>query len=280
MIDIIIAVISITLSYYYAAFVNGYARSGIWPGILVFAVSFLIAYILICVIFWVICCILSLTVSMKREYASFSRFYGVLFGLIMEYAACLAGARVRVVGKDKLPKRRFLLVSNHLSNFDPIVTAGELKSHSLAYISKGGNFGIPMGRRYMKRCRYLMLDRDDTRSGINIMKKAAEMIESGDCSVGVYPEGTRNFDADGLLEFRPGCFKIALWAKCPIVVEIVKGTQNIHKRFPLRRTKVTVEFAGVIDYEEIKDKKTQEIARMVREIMLGKIQETAGGMCK
>ncbi|MBD5157027.1 MAG: 1-acyl-sn-glycerol-3-phosphate acyltransferase [Butyrivibrio sp.] len=277
MIDIIIAVISITLSYYYAAFVHDYDRSKVWMGILVFIAAFLIIYILICAIFWLLCCILSLTIDVKKEYTSYSRFYGIVFGLIMEYGAYLAGARVRVIGKDKLPKRRFLLVSNHLSGFDPLITAGELKSQRLAFISKGGNFGIPIGRRYMKRCRYMTLDREDIRSGAQVIRKAADMVSSGDCSVGVYPEGTRNHDGGGLLEFKPGCFKIALWAKCPIVVEIVRGTQNIHKRFPLRHTKVTVEFAEVIEYDDIKDKNTTEIAQLVKEIMLDRMACAAGG---
>lgn len=275
--DVIIAVISVALSYYYAAFVHAYDHSRIWVGIVVFAVAFLVFYIALCILFWLLCCILSLTINMKKEYASSNRFYGFIFGLIMEYGACLSGARVRVVGKDKLPKKRFLLVSNHLSNFDPIVTAGELKGQPLAYISKGGNFRIPMGRRYMKRCRYLSLDREDTRNGALVIKKAADMVASGDCSVGVYPEGKRNTAGEGLLEFKPGCFKIALWAKCPIVVEVVRGTQSIHKRFPLRRTKVTVEFAEVIAYETIKGMKTAEIACLVRSIMLEKMARGTGG---
>ena len=118
----------------------------------------------------------------------------------------------------------------------------------------------------------MALDRQNVRSGAMITKKASEMIASGDTSVGVYPEGTRNRTDDTLIEFKPGCFKIAVWAKSPIVVAVVRNTNMIRKNGPLRRTTVELEILDVMEYEDFKDLSTIEIGEIVREKMLNALE--------
>ena len=267
MTDIIITVISIAFSYYYAAFVHEYGHPGVLSSILVFAAAFLICYAILCVVFWILCFIISIPINTRKEYKKTSRFYTTVFGLMLEYAAYLSGVRVRVRGLEKIPgKERFLFVSNHRSSYDTIVQCGEMKLQPMAFISKPENFKIPLGHRYMTRCRYLSIDRADIRSGARVTRQAAEMISSGQSCIGVYPEGTRNC-SDRLLDFKNGCFKIALWAKCPIVVSVISGTDKIHKNFPFRRTKVIMEIIDVIPYSKIAGMKTQEISELVRGMM-------------
>ncbi len=269
MIDIIITFLSIIGAFVYAGNIHSYMDKGVFARLIVFIISFLLLYIAAFIVAWLIFILISLTINTKKEYKKSSRFYGVVFSLIMENASYMAGARVTLKGMDKLPRNeKFLFVSNHQSNFDTFIQVGALRKYPIAFISKPENFKIPMGHRYMTRCRYMALDRENVRSGAIITKKAADMIASGDTSVGVYPEGTRNMTEDTLLEFKPGCFKSALWAKCPIVVSVVKGTRNIGKNFPLKRTKVTMEILEVLSYEQIKNMSTREISDTVRQIML------------
>ena len=172
-----------------------------------------------------------------------------------------------VNGRDKIPRKdRFLFVSNHGSNYDPIIQCGEMKLQPMAFISKRANFRIPFIRRYMVRCRYIPLERKNMRNGAEAVMKAARMISSGQSCIGVYPEGTRNTGGN-LLDFHNGCFKIALWAKCPIVVSVIRGTENICKNFPLRRTKVVMDIIDVIPYNKIEHMKTGEISELVRNMM-------------
>lgn len=267
MIDIIITLISIAFSYYYTAFGHEYVHPAVWKFILVFIAAFLVCYIALCAIFWLFCFIVSIPINTHKEYSKTSRFYTVVFGLMLEYAAYLSGARVSVKGRHKLPKNeRFLFVSNHRSSYDTIVQCGEMKLQPMAYISKPENFKIPLGHRYMTRCRYLSIDRSDIRSGAKVTKQAADMIKAGEACIGVYPEGTRN-PSEELLEFKHGCFKIALWAKCPIVVSVIKGTDRIHKNFPLKHTKVVMEIIDVIPYNRIEGMKTNEISRLVKSMI-------------
>ena len=267
MIDIIITVISIALSYYYTAFMHVFANPAPYKYIVVFIVSFLICWAVLFILFGIICVIISLPVNINKEYAGTSRFYTTLFGLMLEFAGFLSGARVIVNGRDKIPrKERFLFVSNHRSNYDPIIQCGEMKLQPMAFISKRANFRIPFIRRYMVRCRYIPLERKNMRNGAESVMKAARMISSGQSCIGVYPEGTRNTGGN-LLDFHNGCFKIALWAKCPIVVSVIRGTENIRKNFPLRRTKVIMDIIDVIPYNRIEHMKTGEISELVRNMM-------------
>lgn len=267
MIDIIITVISIALSYYYTAFMHVFDNPAPYKYVLVFVVSFLICWAALCVLFWIICAIISIPVNINKEYDRTSRFYTTLFGLMLEFAGFLSGARVVVYGRDKIPRdERFLFVSNHRSNYDPIIQCGEMKLQPMAFITKRGNFKIPLAHRYMTRCRYIPLERKNMRSGAESVMKAANMISSGQSCIGVYPEGTRNTGND-LLDFHSGCFKTALWARCPIVVSVIRGTDNIHKNFPFRRTKVVMDIIDVIPYNKIEHMKTGEISELVRNMM-------------
>ena len=267
MIDIIITVISIALSYYYTAFMHVFANPAPYKYIVVFIVSFLICWAVLFIFFGIICVIISLPVNINKEYAKTSRFYTTLFGLMLEFAGFISGARVIVNGRDKIPrKERFLFVSNHRSNYDPIIQCGEMKLQPMAFISKRANFRIPFIRRYMVRCRYIPLERKNVRNGAESVMKAARMISSGQSCIGVYPEGTRNTDGN-LLDFHNGCFKIALWGRCPIVVSVIRGTENIRKNFPFRRTKVVMDIIDVIPYNRIEHMKTGEISELVRNMM-------------
>ncbi len=272
MVDLIISIISMIWGFAYAALIHPYNK--MWQSLLAFVLTVIITYVVLMVLFWLVCILISLTINTQREYKSYSRFYGVMFSLIYECAAYLAGARVSVTGMNKLPRdARFLFVSNHISNFDTFIQAGTMRRFPIAFISKPENFKIPMGHRYMSRCLYMALDRDDVRNGANVISRSAQLIKDDICSVGVYPEGTRNPEGKGLLDFKPGCFKAALWAKCPIVVSTIQGTNGIHKNFPFRRTRVRMTIVEVISYNQIKEMNTQEIAELVKNIMNNKLRE-------
>ena len=98
---------------------------------------------------------------------------------------------------------------------------------------------------------------------MTVINAAADLIRGGEVSVGVYPEGTRSFDGK-LLHFHNGVFKVAIKAKCPIVVVGIDGTENIHKNAPFKRTEVDIKVIKVINPA---GKTTVELGDMVRECL-------------
>lgn len=241
----------------------------------VMAGLWLLAYLVLFLLFWIFSAFVSLTINTKKTYEKQNRFYCKLFALIMEYGAMVATANITVTGMEKLPKPsegRFLFVSNHKSVFDTFIQVGAFRKYPFAFISKPENFKITMGHRYMTRCRYMAIDREDVRSGAKITRLASQMISSGDSCVGVYPEGTRNKTDETLIEFKHGCFKSAVWAKSPIVIGVLHNTVEMHKNFPFKRTPVHFEIIETMPYEKFKDWTTVQISDYVKHRMLERLE--------
>ncbi len=224
-------------------------------------------YLAVSMLLWLLLALICWTIPLNKEYEKPSKDYYKVFNAGYSYLCRLAGARIHVSGLEKVPfDRPFLFVSNHRSKFDNMVESVVLKKSVIAFITKPENFKIPIGRHYMKRSCYLPIDRDNPRVALETIIKASEMLKNGVCSVGVFPEGTRG-DGTSLLEFRPGCFKIALKAKCPVVVGTIRGTEMLHKRFPFRRTDVYFDIVKVLSEQDIGNMKTVQIADDVKCLM-------------
>ncbi|MBE6946785.1 MAG: 1-acyl-sn-glycerol-3-phosphate acyltransferase [Ruminococcaceae bacterium] len=241
-----------------------YILLGILGGIIV---SVLLVYI-----------ISALLVSPKKEFETESPFYRMLLNGVAIFLVKMSRSHVTVHGAEKLPQdRKFLLVSNHRSNFDPIVSVYAFPEYHLAYLSKGENFKIPVIGRLIRKCCFLAIDREDPRKALPTIQKAARIAEKGVNTVAVYPEGTRSKKCK-LLPFHNGVFKIAQKAHMPVAVMTLEGTEKIHKNFPLHKTQITLRVLEVIPYEEIDKKRTNEIGDRVRDAIsqaLQADQETA-----
>lgn len=206
----------------------------------------------------------TLAVDPKKEYENDSTFYRFLLNCSVFCAIPLCRIRVHVTGESIVPKNhRFVLVSNHLSNFDPIVQWYVLKDRQLAFLSKEENMHIPIWGRIVRRCCTHVIDRENPRKAMTAINSVAEMLKEDAVSVGVYPEGTRSKTGE-LLPFHNGVFKIAQKANVPMVVSVIQGTEQIHRNFPFHHTDVYVDFIEVIPSEELAGKRTNVIGERVR----------------
>lgn len=240
----------------------------LWEDIWIPIVLFIGCYIGVVLLYFAFIGILSLTIDTKKEYDKPNKFYCLLLTLTMEMLTNYSRTKVKVIGKDLVPvDQKYMLVFNHRSKFDPIIQSYVLKKTNLVHISKPSNFKAPIAGPFIKRCGYLPIDRENAKNGLKTILKAIKLIESGTAAVGVSPEGTRNYK-DGLLPFHSGCFKIALKAKCPIVVCTMHNTSDIHKNFPWKKTYVEMRILKVLEYDEIKDLSTNDISLLVRDIMV------------
>ncbi len=214
--------------------------------------------------YWLILGLLSLPISLKKEYDKPSPFYQKCLNAAYLFTCLVGRVKLNVNGLEKLPKNeKFLFVSNHLSRFDPMIESLALRKTPLAFISKPENFKIPIGRRFMNRSCYIPIDRSSPRKAAASINRAAELLKSGKVSIGVYPEGTRGTGYK-LQEFKPGCLKAATKANCPIAVSVITGTENIHKNAPWRHTAVDLEIIAVIYPDK---EKTTELSQKIHEMM-------------
>lgn len=189
-----------------------------------------------------------------------------------EWLVTLLRIKVRFHGMDRFPDEPFVLVSNHLSNFDPIVILSKVKKRRIAFISKASNFKIPVAGVYVHNAGFLAIDRENAMSALRTLKRAGEMMNREEMIMGIYPEGTRSKTGE-LLEFKEGAFLLARRANAPIVVISTKGTNLISKQMLWRRTRVDLKVLDVIDRETVKSVPLSELATRVRDTIAADLEK-------
>lgn len=211
----------------------------------------------------------SLWVKPGKEYEKYSPFYGWLVVSAAAIALFLGRVRVKVSGLEKIPKKgRFLFVCNHLSNYDPVVVWRYLPGSRVAFLCKKEVFSIPVLGKLIQKCCFRVMDRENVRNALTAIGKSAALLEGGEVSIGVYPEGRRNTEeGTALLPFHNGVFKIAERAKVPVVVATVKNTDRVHRNFPWHRTTVYFDILEVLDEQWIGEVRTADISARVQELM-------------
>lgn len=225
--------------------------------LLLFPVYALLLYILLVVIS-------AFFVDTSREYTKDSPYFRWLLYSSSALMTFFLNIRVETTGLDQVPEEHFVLVSNHRSNFDPILQWLMLPKAKLAYISKPENFNVPGYGRFIRKCCFLSINRSDPYDSYQVFNKAIDLLKSGEVSIGVYPEGTRSKQCV-LLPFHAGVFKIAQKANAPLVVMTVTGTEQIHKNTPFKKTVVHLDVIDVIPAEHVNDMKTNDLCEMVRQ---------------
>ncbi len=225
----------------------------------------LLAAFVIYVLFLVVC---SLFVNPKKEYENHSRFYRTLLNGATALAMKILRIRIHPsnVAMVEQDTKNLLFVSNHRSNFDPIITWHVFKKWQPAFVSKAANFKIPIFGRFIRKCCFMAIDRENPRNALKTIHKAAGLLQKGEVSVGIYPEGTRSKECN-LLPFHNGVFKIAQKANAPIVVLFVSGTEQIHKNYPFHHTDVYLDVLEVIPADTVKASKTDALGEHIREKM-------------
>ena len=170
----------------------------------------------------------------------------------------ISGVEVTVIGEDRVPDEPVLYVGNHRSYFDILLTYSRCPIRT-GYVAKKEMERYPLLSNWMRNLYCLFLDREDIKQGLKTILQAADYVKSG-ISVCIFPEGTRNKNADetDMLPFHDGSFKIATRAKSPIIPVAISNSANIWEaNFPkMSPTHVVIEYGKPIIPSEL-DRDTQ-----------------------
>lgn len=260
----IIAVVSVVWTLFYGIF-SPHDITLLWRVPAAFAIGFLALYTAL----WLALILFSLTISRKKTYAKPKPAYTLAINIGYAMICGTARIRLKVTGREKIPRGRFLLVCNHLSRFDNMLICMTLGMNPIAFISKTENFRIPAAGRYMTGCCYIPVDRASAGRGRAAVERAEELIRNDISSVGVFPEGSRG-SGEALRKFKAGCLRIAVNTGCPIVVCAVNNTNEVHRRFPWRSTRVTLDVLDVLSSE---GRRTVELSEEISAMISGKLYE-------
>jgi 1-acyl-sn-glycerol-3-phosphate acyltransferase len=161
--------------------------------------------------------------------------------------------RPRVHGLEHVPATGpVILASNHLSFADsvviPVVVPRKVVFLAKADYFTGTGVSGTLTRAWFEGLGMLPVDRDDTRSAIDSLQTALEVLGRGE-AFGIYPEGTRSRDGR-LYRGRTGVAHLALTAGCPVVPVGLRGTEDLQPvgaRVP-RLARVSISFGPPLDF--------------------------------
>lgn len=154
-------------------------------------------------------------------YTKLSQFIAVWFFLRpFFYLFC----RLKVLGKENLPKDKkpFIVMPNHLSNYDPPLVSAALNI-PIAHMAKEELYSVPLIGFLIKLLGAFSVNREKVEK--TTIKAAKEIIQKGWC-VGVFLEGTRSKTPGILGKPNVGAAYIANLNNVPILPIGITGSNK------------------------------------------------------
>ncbi len=170
----------------------------------------------------------------------------------------IAGTKVIAIGEENIPTDTpVLYIGNHRSYFDIILTYVRVPRLT-GYIAKKEMLKWPLLRIWMKNLHCLFLDRENVKEGIKTILTAIDKIKHG-ISICIFPEGTRNREADTFLPFHDGSFKIAEKSGVPVIpMTIINSAAIFEDHFPKVRPATVIIHYGKPVYIKDLDKEDRK----------------------
>lgn len=194
-------------------------------------------------------------------------FCSFMVWLGVNWLLSLLGIRVRWIGKEKLPDEPCVLISNHVSDFDPMILLGTMRERKLVYISKESNFRIPIVGTYIRNAGFLPIDRENALRAVRTLGTAGDKMKQYGVDVGIYPEGTRSRTGK-LLRFKKGAYVLAQRAGAPIAILATRGTENITKKiFTPGFVRTELEVLEVLDAETVQRMSVEDLMLYTRNVI-------------
>lgn len=143
---------------------------------------------------------------------------------MMRLAMGLTGLWPRRIGFEHLPSTPCVLVSNHCSELDGLITFACLPPR-FTFVVKAESRKQPLFGFLLHRVGVAWMQRTDVRAGASTTRGLFRKLRSG-TSLTIFPEGTI-VKHPGLLKFRLGAFLIAARAEVPVVPAVLHGTRAV-----------------------------------------------------
>ena len=134
------------------------------------------------------------------------------------------GIRIEVIGLKHIdPRRSYVIVSNHLSNFDVWASLASLPLR-LRFVAKKELLRVPVFGQALALSDHIVIDRARPDDAITRINAKAAQLSQGFCIL-FFAEGTRSPDGK-VHAFKKGGITLALQAQLPIIPMAVSGTRK------------------------------------------------------
>lgn len=192
----------------------------------------------------------------------------------------ILGIRVRVHGRENIPGRPCVIVSNHQSAWETYYLQHLFKPQS--QVAKKSLLKIPFFGWTFALMKPIAIDRSNKRQAMTqILEQGIQRVADG-CSILIFPEGTRSVPGQPL-PFRKGAAVLAKRAGCPIVpVTHNSGDYWLNKSFAKKAGVVDIFIHPAIETDQ---DTADTLINEAEQIILNKLSElqpidTSGGFSK
>ncbi len=242
--------------------------NSIYLGILVGILLFIGCFLVLVILFFTPLIFVEVFIKADEEEKHYNPKYRKMYVIYTRMLLSLFGIKLIIKGSEIIPQHsKFVVVHNHLSNLDPIILNVYLREYPLVFMAKKSISKVPFFGKMLKKAGYIFLERDGSTKDAYKIAKGIKMLRNNECSIGISPEGTRNFTDNVLLPFKDGSFIMAIKARCPIVVCTLKDTQKVKENLFFKKHPVELSFLKVIEYDEFKDLEHSELSKIVFDLM-------------
>lgn len=167
-------------------------------------------------------------------------------------------------GEENLPKEGgYIMYPNHQGKYDAL---GIISTHRkpCSFVMDKVKSKMILVNEIGDLVQAKRLDRRDVRQAITVLNEVAEEVKAGRKFI-IFPEGEYVFNnKNQMLPFKAGCFKCALKAKAPIVPVALIDSYKVFNSYTLGRVTTQVHYLKPLFYEEYRNLKTIEIAKIVQ----------------
>lgn len=165
---------------------------------------------------------------------------------VLLYILCKLLFKLEIRGKEAFPKDgHFILVSNHVSNLDPVVVGVAALPYSVRFIAKEELFENKIFAFVLRNLGVISLKRQ--RTGIKELRSTLKILKKH--SIAMFPQGTRSSNLD---KVNPGVGFFYKKSKIPIVAARIYGTDEILPKGAafLKAGKIKVIFSKVDKFND------------------------------
>jgi 1-acyl-sn-glycerol-3-phosphate acyltransferase len=135
------------------------------------------------------------------------------------------GIQIDLRGLEHLrrPGQSYILISNHLSNFDIWCTLASLPA-KIRFVAKKELLQVPVFGQALAVSDHIVIDRKNPQQAIETINAAAKRSPEGVCIL-FYAEGTRSPDGE-IHAFKKGGVTLAMHSALPIIPLSISGTRK------------------------------------------------------
>ena len=215
-------------------------------------------------VWWGGLCIVTILIT-RRGWAA--DVYGRIW---CRWILAVCGIQIDVEGVEHLdPTRSYVIISNHLSNFDIWATVARVPA-KIRFVAKKELLRFPIFGQALALSDHIIIDRGKPEEAVEIInRQARERIGEGFCIL-FYAEGTRSRDGK-IHAFKRGGAALALQTGLPIIPMTISGTRKFLPRGsaifrPGGRVKIVL--SEPIETAGLDIKRRDELTERVRSIVI------------